>query len=208
MGETMRLHWSPRSPYVRKVMIVAHELGLADRLQTVRTTVGGTTPHLELMHENPLGKIPTLVLHNGTIIYDSPVICEYLDTLHNGPRLFPDWPERLTALRRLALGDGMLDIALAWLGERFRPQEKQSQPHVDLWRGKIRSCVDALEREAEALAASGFTIGHIAIGIALAYLDFRFGDLNWRDGHPRLAAWQAIFDARPAVQANPPIDDR
>jgi glutathione S-transferase len=208
MPETMKLHWSPRSPYVRKVMIVAHELGLADRLQTVRTTVGGTTPHLELMRENPLGKIPTLVLHDGTIIYDSPVICEYLDTLHNGLRLFPDWPERLTALRRLALGDGMLDIALAWLGERFRPKEKQSEPHMELWRGKIRSSVDALEREADALTASRFTIGHIAIGIALAYLDFRFADLDWRDGHPRLAALQAMFDARPAVLANPPIDDR
>ena len=120
----------------------------------------------------------------------------------------PTGPSASTALRRLALGDGMLDIALAWLGERFRPQEKQSEPHMDLWRGKIRNCVDALEREADALAASRFTIGHIAIGIALGYLDFRFADLNWRDGHARLAAWQAVFDARPAVQANPPIDDR
>ena len=150
----MKLHWSPRSPYVRKVMIVAHELGLADRIETVRTVVGGTTPHLELMRENPLGKIPTLVLEDGTIIYDSPVICEYLDTLHDGPKLFPAWPERLTALRRLALGDGMLDIALAWLGERFRPEEKRSEPHMALWQGKIRACVDALEQEADALAAS------------------------------------------------------
>ena len=208
MAETMKLHWSPRSPYVRKVMIVAHELGLADRLQTVRTVVGGTMPHLELMRENPLGKIPTLVLADGTVIYDSPVICEYLDTLHNGPKLFPDWPDRLTALRRLALGDGMLDIALSWLGERFRPLDKQSQPHMLLWQTKIRCCIDALEQEADALAASRFAIGHIAIGIALAYLDFRFGDLNWRDGHSRLAAWDATFDARPSVQANPPVDDR
>ena len=204
----MKLHWSPRSPYVRKVMIVAHELGLAERLEVVRTVVGGTTPHLELMRENPLGKIPTLVLQDGTIIYDSPVICEYLDTLHDGPKLFPDWPERLTALRRLALGDGMLDVALAWLGERFRPIEKQSQPHIELWRAKLLACVDALELEADALAAGRFTIGHIAIGIALSYLDFRFGDLAWRDGHPRLAAWHATFDARPSVQANPPVDDR
>jgi glutathione S-transferase len=204
----MKLHWSPRSPYVRKVMIVAHELGLADRLQTVRTTVGGTTPHRELMRENPLGKIPTLLLHDGTIIYDSPVICEYLDTLHDGPKLFPDWPDRLTALRRLALGDGMLDIALAWLGERFRPPEQQSKPHMELWHAKIRSCVDALEREADTIAASRFSIGHIAIGIALAYLDFRFADLDWRNGHPRLASWQARFDERAAVLANPPIDDR
>jgi glutathione S-transferase len=204
----MKLHWSPRSPYVRKVMIVAHELGVAQRLETVRTVVGGTRPHLELMRDNPLGKIPTLVLQDGTIIYDSPVICEYLDTLHDGPKLFPDWPERLSALRRLALGDGMLDIALAWLGERFRPVEKQSEPHMALWRAKLLACIDALERDADALAAGRFTIGHIAIGIALSYLDFRFDDLAWRDGHPRLAAWHATFDARPSVRANPPIDDR
>src|SRR5579864_2446354 len=173
MAGMMKLHWSPRSPYVRKVMVVAHELGLADRLEIVRTVVGGTTPHLELMRENPLGKIPTLVLADGTIIYDSPVICEYLDTLHDGPKLFPSWPERLTALRRLALGDGMLDIALAWLGERFRPEARQSEPHMTLWRTKLRTCVDALEHED---LDGPLTIGHIAIGIALSYLDFRFAD--------------------------------
>jgi glutathione S-transferase len=204
----MTLHWSPRSPYVRKVMIAAHELGLADRLRTVRTVVGGTTPHRDLMRENPLGKIPTLVLADGTVIYDSPVICEYLDTLHGREKLFPDWPERLAALRRLALGDGMLDIALAWLGERFRPPERQSAPHMALWQDKLRCCVDALEQEADVLAAGRLTIGHIAIGNALAYLDFRFSDLNWRDGHPHLAAWHATFAARPSVQANPLVDDR
>ena len=204
----MKLHWSPRSPYVRKVMIVAHELGLADRIETVRTVVGGTRPHLALMRENPLGKIPTLVLEDGTIIFDSPVICEYLDTLHAGPKLFPAWPERLTALRRLALGDGMLDIALAWLGERFRPAEKQSEPHIALWEAKLRACVDALEQEAEALTVGPLTIGHVTIGNALSYLNFRFGDLAWRVGHPRLADWYTAFDARASVRANPFVDDR
>ena len=201
----MKLHWSPRSPYVRKVMVVAHELGLADRIETVRTVVGGTTAHLDLMRENPLGKIPTLVLEDGTILYDSPVICEFLDTLHTGPKLFPAWPERLTALRRLALGDGMLDIALAWLGERFRPSERQSEPHMTLWRTKLRACVDSLEHES---LDGPLTIGHIAIGITLSYLDFRFADLAWRDGHKRLTAWHAAFDQRPSMLANPPIDDR
>jgi glutathione S-transferase len=208
MAEMMKLHWSPRSPYVRKVMVVAHELGLAERLQCVRTVVGGTEPHLELMRENPLGKIPTLVLRDGTILYDSPVICEYFDTLHDGPKLFPAGVARLNALRRLALGDGMLDIALASVGERFRPAEKQSEPHMALWRAKLLACVDALEDEADALAGSAFSIGHIGIGIALSYLDFRFSELRWRDGHPRLAAWHATFDARPSVQANLPVDDR
>lgn len=209
MATMMQLHWSPRSPYVRKVMIAAHEMGLADRLECVRTVVGGTAPHLELMRDNPLGKIPTLVLPDGTVIYDSPVIIEYLDTLHDGPKLYPAaWPERLVALRRHALGQGMLDIALAWLGERFRPAERQSEPHMALWRTKLRACVDALEQEADALAASGFTVGHLAVGVALAYLDFRFADLAWRDGHPCLAAWHATFDARASVRANPPVDDR
>ncbi len=201
----MKLHWSPRSPYVRKVMVVAHELGLADRIETVRTVVGGTKPHLELMRENPLGKIPTLVLEDGSILYDSPVICEYLDTLHGGAKLFPAGAERWTALRRLALGDGMLDVALAWLGERFRPAERQSAPHMALWETKLRSCVAALEQES---LEGQLTIGHIAIGIALSYMDFRFAELAWREGHPKLAGWHAWFDARPSVLANPPIDDR
>jgi glutathione S-transferase len=208
MIQTMTLHWSPRSPYVRKVMIAVAEMGLQDRIRTVRTVAGGTTPHRELMKVNPVGKIPTLELPDGTAVYDSPVIIEYLDTLHDGPKLYPAaWPERLTALRRHALGQGMLDNALPLLSEGFRPHERQSEPHKDLWRAKLVSCVDALEVEAEALASSTFSIGHLAIGVALGYLDFRFAALSWRDGHPRLAAWHETFNARPAVQANMPVDD-
>ena len=183
MSAQMVLHWSPRSPYVRKVMIAAHEMGLSDRFRIVRTVAGGTTPHEELMRINPLGKIPTLELEDGSAIYDSPVIIEYLDTLHTGPRLYPiALPERLTALRRHALGQGMLDAALLLLGESFRPAERQSEPHMALWRAKLRASVAALEQEAEALASSGFTVGHLAIGVALGYLDFRFAALNWREG--------------------------
>jgi glutathione S-transferase len=190
-------------------MIALHEMGLTDRVQTVRTIVGGTTPHEALMRVNPLGKIPTLELEDGTVIYDSPVILEYLDTLHTGAKLYPSgWPERLTALRRHALGQGMLDAALPLLSEGFRPPERQSEPHKGLWRAKLRASVDALEGEAEALGASGFTVGHLAIGVALAYLDFRFADLAWREGHPRLSAWHETFNARPTVAANPAVDDR
>ena len=205
----MTLHWSPRSPFVRKVMIAAHEVGVADRLHLVRTVVGGTTPHLDLMKINPLGKLPTLELADGSVLYDSAVICEYFDTLHDGPRLFPaTWPERLVAIRRAALGDGMLDIALQSLGERFRPAERQSAGHLDLWRLKLVTCVDALEAEVPALDDTPYSIGHLVIGVAVGYLDFRFADLGWRAGHPRLAAWQDRFDARPAVVANKPVDDR
>jgi glutathione S-transferase len=209
MTDTMTLHWSPRSPYVRKVMIAASELGLRERLHIVRTVTGGTTPHLELMKRNPLGKIPTLELPDGTVLYDSPVILEFLDTLHDGPKLYPTaWPERILALRRHALGQGMLDAALLLLAEGFRPEERQSEPHKALWRAKLRAAVDALEQEADALAASAFTVGHLTLGVALDYLDFRFSALRWRDGHPQLAAWHAAFDARPAVQANLQVDDR
>ena len=102
----MKLHWSPRSPFVRKVMIVAHERGLIDRIACVRTVAAMTKPHAELMQDNPLSKIPTLVLDDGRVLYDSPVICEYLDGLGSAPKLFPAAPAvRLDALRRQALGD-------------------------------------------------------------------------------------------------------
>lgn len=204
----MILHWSPRSPYVRKVSIALNELGLSDRVRTVRTLVGGTKPHEALMKLNPLGKIPTLELDEGGVLYDSAVILDYLDTLHAGPRLFPvTGPERWTALRRHALGQGMLDSALALLGEGFRPEERRSAPHQALWTGKLRASVASLETEADALNSSGFTVGHLAIGVALAYLDFRFAALAWRDGNPKLAAWHATFNARPSVLATPVVDD-
>jgi glutathione S-transferase len=207
MPAPMTLHWSPRSPYVRKVMIAIHEMGLQDRIRTVRTVAGGTTPHWELMKVNPIGKIPTLELEDGTAVYDSPVIIEYLDTLHGGAKLYPTaWPERLTALRRHALGQGMLDNALPLLSEGFRPADKQSEPHKDLWRAKLRACVDVLEDEAESLASTQFSVGHIAIGVALGYLDFRFDVLGWRNDHPKLTAWHATFNARPSVAANMPSE--
>src|SRR3974390_2139706 len=100
----MKLHWSPRSPFVRKVMIVAHERGLVDRLNCVRTVAATNTPHAERMRDNPVSKIPTLVLDDGTALYGSPVICEYLDALDGKPQLLPLEPKlRLVALRRQAL---------------------------------------------------------------------------------------------------------
>jgi glutathione S-transferase len=202
----MKLHWSPRSPFVRKVLIVAHEVGLAARLQCVRTVVATTKPHAELMKDNPLSKIPTLVLDDGVILYDSRVICEYLDCLHDGPRLFPAEPEaRFTALRRQALGDGFLDFLLLWRNERERAHP--SDAHLASYAVKRQATLAALEREAPALAASTFSIGHIAIGCALSYLDFRFAGEDWRGGHPALARWHAAFAARPSVRATEPIDD-
>lgn len=208
-GGKMLLHWSPRSPFVRKVMIAAHELGLQDRLECVRTLVGGTIIHRELMRENPLGKLPTLVTPDGTVLYDSHVICEYFDTLHDGPKLFPPaGPARITALRRMALGDGMLDVGLAWLSERWRPAERQSAEHMEMWHAKLQACVDHLETEADDLAATPYGIGHLVLGVALGYLDFRFAAEGFRSGHPKIGAWLDGFNARAAVAANIPVDDK
>jgi glutathione S-transferase len=202
----MKLHWSPRSPFVRKVMIVVHELGLNDRITCVRTVVATTRPHRPLMEENPLSKIPTLVLDDGTVLYDSPVVCEYLDSLHAGPKLVPaDLGPRMTALRRQALGDGFLDFLLLWRNEQER--EPASQVHLASYTERRRATLLALDREAEALASSPFSIGHIAIGCALSYLDFRFAADDWRGGQPRIAAWHATFAKRPSVRATEPIDD-
>jgi glutathione S-transferase len=202
----MKLHWSPRSPFVRKVMIAAHELGLVNRLDCVRTVVATTKPHAGLMEENPLSKIPTLVLDDGSVIYDSAVILEYLDELHEGPKLVPvTLPERLTALRRQTLGDGFLDFLLLWRNERERPHP--SQVHLATYAEKRGAILRALDKEAGELAAAPFSVGHIAIGCALSYLDFRFAAEDWRSGHPRITAWHAQFAARPSVRATEPIDD-
>jgi glutathione S-transferase len=202
----MKLHWSPRSPFVRKVMIFAHEVGIVDRLDCVRSIAAATTPHLELMKDNPLSKIPALVLDDGTPLFDSRSICEYFDTLHSGPKLFPAEPQaRWTALRRQALGDGMLDLLILWRGERER--QHPSDVHLASFAARREACLASLEKEADALGASAFSVGHIVIGCALSYLDFRFAMQPWRGDYPKLAAWHKTFSARPSAQATEAIDD-
>lgn len=189
-------------------MIVAHECGLSDRIDTVRTVVAASEPNIELMKENPQSRLPTLRLADGTVVHDSPVICEYFDTLNAGEKLFPAaWPERLAALRRQSLGDGMLDTMLMWRGEQLRPPQMQSDKHMQAWKLKTEVSVEKLEDEADALAASRFSIGHIAIGVALGYIDFRFPELQWRNSHPKIAAWHQAFEARPSVRANQAMDE-
>jgi len=196
----MKLHWSPRSPYVRKVMVCAHELGIVSRLELVRTVTAMLQPHEALMRENPLSKIPTLVLDDGTILYDSVVICEYLDHLARGT-LFPaQGMERWQALRWHALGDGLLDALILWRNERERQVPLEAL--LSAFALKTQATVAQLEREAEALERAPFSIGHIAVGCALGYLDFRFQALAWRAQAPRLAQWLAQTALRPSFAAN------
>ena len=202
----MKLHWSPRSPFVRKVMVVVHELGLADRIACVRTVAASTKPHAALMQDNPLSKIPTLVLDDGTVIYDSPVICEYLDGLGATPKLHPAEPKaRLAALRRQALGDGFLDMLVLLRDERMR--SSPSDAHKASAATRKAAVLKSLDQEVDNLAATPFGIGHVAIGCALSYLDFRYADEDWRKDHPRIAIWHATFATRPSVRATEPIDD-
>jgi glutathione S-transferase len=203
----MQLLWSSRSPFVRKVMVVAHEVGLAERIACTRTRVAAMQPNAEVMAHNPLSKLPTLITDDGGALYDSRVICEFLDGLHDGTRLFPAaGPGRIEALRRQALGDGMMDFLLLWLGERGRPAAQQSAPLIAACRTKLGATLDALEAEADALAKAPLAIGHIAIACALGYADFRFPDEAWRNRRLRLAAWHEVIAARPSFKATEHAD--
>src|SRR6185437_8760306 len=169
----MMLHWSPRSPFVRKVMIGLRETGLLDRVRTVRSKAEIMDPNPAILKDNPLNKIPTLVLDDGTVIYDSRVILEYLDMQHSGPKLCPaDGMARIETLRRQALADGFLDFILLWRHERRRAPEHQSQPHLDGFAMKAKATLDRLEREIGWLETTPFSVAHIATGCALSHLDF------------------------------------
>jgi glutathione S-transferase len=196
----MKLFWSSRSPFVRKVMVAAHELGVADRFQTERVVVSANNPNPDVMAINPLNKIPTLILDDGNLIYDSRVICEYFDDLAGGQRLFPAGPARWRALRRQALGDGLMEVILLLLGERARPEASRSAIHLSTFQLKMTMTLDQCEREVVP-ATDRPDIGDIAIACGLSHLDFRFAADDWRKGRDKLAAWHAVIAARPAMRA-------
>jgi glutathione S-transferase len=201
---TMRLHWSPKSPYVRKVMICAHELGLADRLELVRSVAAMLKPNDRLMLDNPLSKIPTLVLEDGFALFDSVVICEYLDTLAAGS-LFPaSGSDKWQALRWHALGDGLLDLLILWRNERERQVPLPAL--IDAFDVKTRASLKQLDDEAQALNETPLSIGHIAVACALGYLDYRFDNFGWRAVAPRLAEWYDETRARSSFKNSEPVD--
>jgi glutathione S-transferase len=204
----MKLWWSSRSPFVRKVMIAAHELGLEDRITLVPAKVHLARADTPVLADNPLGKIPTLITEDAGVFFDSPVICEYLDGLAGGGQLFPrESSERLAALRRQALGDGLMELMILWLVERAKPAERQWPDVLGACRAKFTAVADQLEKEAAALAAGPFRIGHVSLAAALAYADFRFSSEDWRRGRPALAEWVALTAERPSLRATAFVDD-
>jgi glutathione S-transferase len=204
----MKLRYSPTSPYVRKVMVVALETGLAERIERIPTTVAPTKFNEEVARENPLVKVPALTTDDGMVLYDSPVICEYLDTLHSGQKLFPAAGKpRWTALRQQALGDGILDAAILGRYEILRPKEYLWQDWIDAQLRKVRGALAALEMEVEADELGGVvTIGQITVGCALGYLDFRYASEDWRAKQRRLAAWFDELAKRKSIELTKPKD--
>ncbi len=199
----MKLRFSPTSPYVRKVLVLALETGLEEQIERVPANPWDAKD--DLPNVNPLGKVPALTTEDGRVLFDSALICEYLDSLHGGTKLFPtDGPERWTALRQHALGNGILEAAvLTFIETARRPDEARWPVWVERQTGKITRTLDLLEREVEALGGA-LTIGSVTVAIALDYVDYRVPDLGWRDGHPKLAAWHAEFARRPSMQATLP----
>ncbi len=197
----MKLLSSLLSPYVRKVRIAATMKGLADQIDLV--PIDTNIPNNpEINRANPLAKVPALLV-NGTAIYDSHVICEYLDGLAPAPRLFPvDAEARIKTLTLAALGDGILDAALLLVYEqRYRPQEKWHQPWQQRQQDKIDRALDFIEQSPP---AAPLDYGHITLACALGYLDFRLQG-QWRAGHPKLIAWlDAFAGAVPAFEATRP----
>jgi glutathione S-transferase len=199
----MKLRYSPTSPYVRKVSVTLIETGFDKKIERIATAVWD--PATDIAKDNPLGKVPALILDDGTVLYDSPVICEYLDSLHDGDKLFPAaGPARWRALKLQALGDGMTDAGILNLLEGRRPKELQ----WDKWRERQASAVaramDALDGEADALAAGPVTIGHVAVGCSIGWLDYRFPELGWRKERPALADWFEDFSERKSMVQTAP----
>jgi glutathione S-transferase len=198
----MKLLWSSRSPFVRKVMIAAHELGISEDIETVRVVVDAANPNADVMRLNPLGRIPTLMLADGTVLHDSVVILEYLNTTFGGSLIPASGPERWRALSQQSLADGTMEADLRWMEERRRPEVERREAHVAGMRAKINAALDHFDT-----APPGeLHVGAIALGSALAHLDFRFPDLPWREGRSNLDSWFADFSARPSMRATAFVD--
>ncbi|WP_028879288.1 glutathione S-transferase N-terminal domain-containing protein [Terasakiella pusilla] len=199
----MKLRYSPTSPYVRKVMVSLLELGLRDRVELQATNVWD--PETDIGLSNPLGKVPALILDNGQVLFDSPVICEYLDAQIPQVVLFPAVGEaRWKALRFQALGDGLMDAGVLRLLEGRRDPALQSEGWKDRQLAAINRGLDALEAGVNDLSGGPLTIGQISVACALGWIEFRLGDHNLLSTRPLLKSWYEGFKARASMQATEP----
>ena len=203
-----KLHWSPRSPFVRKVMIAAHELGLQDQLELLPTKVLMKDPNVDYLPVNPLGKIPALILPSGEVLIDSGIICEYIDSLAGGNKLLPQAAEsRCLALSLNAIIGGLLDILILWKNERDKPLDRQTPEWLYSFELKVNTCLAKLNKEHRPSTGAVISLVDISLGSLLWYIDFRFDDINWRTDYPALAAWYETFNQRPSVLATEIINN-
>jgi len=195
----VKLYYSGTSPYVRKVMACAIAGGVQGQIKSV-----DTNPHLspsELLADNPLSKVPCLVTEDGLALFDSPVICEYLDSIGHA-NLFPvAGPARWRALRMQALGDGIMDAAVAHRMDQGRPAEAARTALMERQIATILRGLAVLEAET---LASHLDIGTITVACALGYLDLRFPGMAWREGRPKITAWFAAMEQRPEISQTAP----
>jgi glutathione S-transferase len=200
----MKLYYSPASPFVRKVLVCAHECGVANDIELVPTKVVPSEPNREFGRVTPLMKLPALDRGDGFVLFDSIVICEYVDSLSRGPHLFPAQGDaRWKALRLHALADGILDAAvLARYENNVRPPEMRWKAWTEGQLVKVDQALDFLERNAGDL--EGLTIGTISAACALGYLDFRYADRPWRASRPKVAAWYEGIAKRPSFEKTVP----
>ncbi|MCE8421332.1 Glutathione S-transferase [[Luteovulum] sphaeroides subsp. megalophilum] len=201
----MRLYASATSPFVRKVDVVLHETGLFGKVERILS--GGTPvdPGNLPLALNPLGKIPVLARDDGPALYDSRVICRYLDSVANAG-LYPAAPRLWDALTLEATADGILEAAVLMVYEsRIRPEEKRHEPWVEGQWSKIARALEAVEARWMSQLQGPLDIGQIAMGCALDYLDFRHGPRDWRAARPLLAEWAGSFSQRPSMLATVPV---
>ncbi len=200
----MKLYYSATSPFVRKCLVTAHELGLRTSIELVAAAPHPVNRDRTLVACNPLGKVPTLVTEEGSALYDSRVICEYLNAVGDGHLLPANGPTRWAALTDQALADGLMDAAVLTRYETaVRPEALRWSEWVDGQLDKVTCALDEFERGALRLGGR-VDLGSIALGCALGYLDFRYESLRWRHHHPNLARWFEGFAARDSMQATRP----
>jgi glutathione S-transferase len=198
----MQLLYQTHSPFARQALVFAHEIGLADRLEVVHHETSPTRRNEAVFAVNPLGKVPALILDDGFVLFDSSVICDYLDALHGGPRLIPpEGRERSLALRLQALAHGISEAGSAVRQETER--RPQSYRYPAMRDGQIEKLIAAYDfLEQEATLDGPLHIGQIALAAALSWIEFR--DLpDFRKGHPRLTGWYDRFSQRPSMLATP-----
>ncbi len=203
----MKLYYSPTSPYVRKVTVLALETGLDAKIERLATPTTPVDQNPQVAAANPVAKVPTLITDDGLHLFDSRVICEYLDTLHDKPKFFPaEGAARWNALRQQALGDGLLDAALLARYEGFlRPEDKRWSDWSDGQMKKVHGALAEVDALANGLG-DRVDIGTVTLACALGYMDFRYAGIGWRQQYQKAAAFADRLFARPSFQATiPPV---